>query len=436
MPNNIISPEQRKKSIGFLVAAATGNLSQVKALCDDYTLNASNSKGNTALHLACEQGHDEILAFLFQQPKINLHQVNIVGKKAVDIITHLSAAALWQEMLSIQKNLVQGAVLLHRNLLKKNYSYVFNIENISDESLIKEDLSEINQHVKQALPYGAPNWEQEQFPHQQATPASRWRKKDADYFRIDALQDILIIIDKKIAEELQDMVSRVIVFRIMHSSLAEVLQIGRCDEQVAVAFNQLLFTEKRGNFQWMQAINLREVGGQNFIIIDKEGGEQPETWKSGLLIDPMDDRVECLKESAPKLMENLARIISQPDRTQIKLIDYLSLSLPFQAKHHAMLVENLSRMTCVLQSFFESQWYSFWPTMKKNYPRLKEKVVKAWLDKLWKGLEKKIDIHMAMSDKMQLSEVNNSLARLEQRFDVLNTESQTSALGYSAQYKN
>ncbi|MEN9449573.1 MAG: hypothetical protein RJA83_187, partial [Pseudomonadota bacterium] len=178
MPNNnIISPEQRKKCIRFLVAAATGNLTQVKDLCDEYTLNASNSKGNTALHLASENNHVDILKFLFHQPNINLHQANIAGKKAVDVIEYLSTAELWQKMLTIEKNLLQASVFFQRNLLKKNYAFVLNTESISDESLTIEDLSQINAYVKQALPYGAPNWEQEQFPHQQMPPASRWKKK-------------------------------------------------------------------------------------------------------------------------------------------------------------------------------------------------------------------------------------------------------------------
>ncbi|WP_342219500.1 ankyrin repeat domain-containing protein [Rickettsiella endosymbiont of Miltochrista miniata] len=429
MPNNnIISPEQRKKCIRFLVAAATGNLTQVKDLCDEYTLNASNSKGNTALHLASENNHDDILKFLFRQPNINLHQANIAGKKTVDIIAHLSTAALWQKMLTMEKNIVQGSVFFQKNQLKKNYAFELNTENISNQSLTIDDLSQINAYVKQALPYGAPNWDQEQFPHQQMPPASRWKKKDADYYRIDVLQDILLSIQKKIAEELHDTVSRLLAFRIVHSSLAEVLQVGRCDEQVAVAFNQLLFTEKKGRLQWIQAINLREVGGQNFIIIDKEGGEKPETWKSGLLIDPMDDRVESLQESAPKLMEHLVRIISQPDTEQIKLIDHITLCLPFKAKHHASLAENLARIICSVRIFFESSWHLIWPEMKKEYPRLKEKNVKTWLEEVWKLLDKNVDIHAAMVNKLQLDEIQNSLTRLEQRFEVLNTETHALAL--------
>lgn len=421
MPNNnILSPEQRRKGICFRVAAARGNLAEVQKNCDAYTLNTSNSKGNTALHLASENGHIDILKFLFHQPQINCHQSNLAGKKAVDVITQLSVAKLWQKMLSLEKNLLQTSVLFQKNQLKKHYAFVLNIENISDESLTIEDLSRINVYVKQALPYGAPNWDQEQFPHQQATPASRWRKKDADYFRIDALQDLLLIIERKIDEELQDTVSRLLVFRIVHSSLAEVLQVGRCDEQVAVAFNQLLFTEKKGHLRWLQAINLTGQEGHNFILINKEGDEQPETWKSGLLIDPMDDRVESLQENAPKLMKHLARIISQSDIDQIKLNDHITLCLPFRAKQHAALAENLERMKCVLQIFFAADWHLFWPKMKKNYPRLKERVVKAWLEELWQLLEKKVDIHAGMANKLQLDEIQHTQTCLEQRFEVLN----------------
>lgn len=421
MPNNnVISQEQRRKCICFLVAAAQGKLEEVKKNCDAYTLNAMDAKRNTALHLASENAHDDILEFLFNQPHIDCHQVNSAGKKAVDVITHLSTAELWQELLSMQKNALQASVLLQKNQLKKNYAFELNTQNISDECLTIEDLSQINAYVKQALPYGAPNWGQVAFPHQQASPASRWKEKDADYYRIDALQDLLLSIDKKIAEELQDTVSCSLAFRIIHSSLAEVLQIGRCDEQVAVAFNQLLLTEKKGYLQWMQAINLRGPEGHNFILINKKGRDEPETWNSGLLIDPMDDRVEHLQEGAPKLMENLVRIISQPDRKQIKLIDHISLCLPFNAKHHAALAENLERMRCALQIFFAADWHLLWPKMKKDYPCLKEKVVKAWLGEFWQVLEKQADIHAAMVDKLRLDEINNTLTRLEQRFQVLN----------------
>ncbi|MEN9450815.1 MAG: hypothetical protein RJA83_1433, partial [Pseudomonadota bacterium] len=241
--------------------------------------------------------------------------------------------------------------------------------------------------------------------------------------------DLLLSIEKKIAEGLQDRVSRLLVFRIVHSSLAEVLQVGRCDEQVAVALNQLLFTEKKGHLQWMQAITLTgQEEGHNFILINREGDEQPETWKSGLLIDPMDDRVEFLQESAPKLMEHLARIIPQPDTEQIKLIDHITLYLPFKAKHHASLAENLARVICSVRIFFESNWHLIWPEMKKEYPRLKEKNVKTWLEELWKILNKKVDIHAAMANKLQLDEIQNSLTRLEQRFEVLNTETCALAL--------
>ncbi len=38
---------------------------------------------------------------------------------------------------------------------------------------------------------------------------------------------------------------RLLIIRIIHSSLAEVIQVGRCYEQVAVAFNQLLMMGKK-----------------------------------------------------------------------------------------------------------------------------------------------------------------------------------------------
>ena len=148
MPNNpIVFPEQKRKSVSFLVAAAMGNLRQVQALCDDYTLNASNSRGNTALHLACEQGHSEILKFLFQQSQINLHLLNAENKKAVDLIKDLSIAELIKEKLN------------------------------ESQKIAKDDLLTINDYVKETVCFGAPNWNQEEFPHQSPTESSMWKKK-------------------------------------------------------------------------------------------------------------------------------------------------------------------------------------------------------------------------------------------------------------------
>lgn len=75
MPNNnIISQEQKRKAINFQVAVAQGNLLNVQRYCDAYTLNSQNSKGDTALHIASEKAHNEILVFLFQQSKTHFHR--------------------------------------------------------------------------------------------------------------------------------------------------------------------------------------------------------------------------------------------------------------------------------------------------------------------------------------------------------------------------
>ncbi len=107
MPNNnIISQEQRRKAINFRVAVAQGNLGEVQKYCDAYTLNSRNAKGDTALHIVSENGHNEILEFLFKQSKIHFHLRNAENKKGVDLITELSTAKLWQELLRVEKNLV------------------------------------------------------------------------------------------------------------------------------------------------------------------------------------------------------------------------------------------------------------------------------------------------------------------------------------------
>lgn len=426
--NNIISQEQIRKAIRFRVAAAQGNLLDVQKYCDVYTLNSRNAKDNTALHLASEKGHNEIIKFLFQQPRINFHPLNAEDKKAVDLINRRSTAKLWQELLLTEKNLVQASVLRQKYLLKKSYGFILNSENNANESFTLEDLSQINVYVKQTLIYGAPDWTQEKFPHQQATSASLWKKKQADYYRIAVLQDLLCTIENVLANLSLDIVMRLLIIRIIHSSLAEVLQVGRCYEQVAVAFDQLLVNGKKTYLTWIQAENLKweptdlkNTRGHSFIILDKVGSEKPETWESGLLMDPMDDKIESLKECIPQLMESLARIINQPDTEQIQLSTHLISSLPLKGKHHALIAENLEMLRSLLKGYFDLNWQLYWPPMKKNYPRVKERMVKTWLEKLWDVLAKKADIHAAMADKLHLDEVQDSIARLEHRVEIVNS---------------
>lgn len=92
----------------------------------------------------------------------------------------------------------------------------------------------------------------------------------------------------------------------------------------------------------------------------------------------------------------------------------------FKSETSCGIGRNLERMKCVLQIFFAADWHLFWPKMKKNYPRLKERVVKAWLEELWQLLEKKVDIHAGMANKLQLDEIQHTQTCLEQRFEVLN----------------
>ena len=94
-----ISILQKKKSICFLLAAATGDLKSLQENCDDFTLNQTNAKGNTALHLACQYGHETIINFLFQQTEIDLHQENHEKLKAVELVNSLFIATLFEEKL-------------------------------------------------------------------------------------------------------------------------------------------------------------------------------------------------------------------------------------------------------------------------------------------------------------------------------------------------
>ena len=45
--------------------------------------------------------------------------------------------------------------------------------------------------------------------------------------------------------------------------------MGRCDEQVAVAFNQFLLSEQEINLEWFQAIIPNKPGGQNFLVLNR-----------------------------------------------------------------------------------------------------------------------------------------------------------------------
>ncbi len=427
--NNIISQEQIRKAIRFRVAVAQGNLLDVQKYCDAYTLNSRDAKDNTALHLVSEKGDNEILKFLFKQPQIDFYAFNAADKKAVDLINQQSTAKLWQELLLAEKNLLQASVLRQKYLLKKNYGFILNTENNANESFTVKDLSEINVYVKQTLIYGAPDWKQEKFPHQQASSSSLWKKKQADYYRIEVLQDLLCTIENELAEIPLDFTMRLLIIRIIHSALAEVLQVGRCYEQVALAFDQLLVNGKKAYLTWVHAENLewqpteslKNTRGHSFIILDKVGGEKPETWVSGLLMDPMDDKIRSIKECTPQLMESLARIINQPDREQIQLSANLISTLPLKGNHHALIAKNLELLRAVLKGYFDLNWHFHWPEMKKNYPPVKERMVKTWLEKLWDILAKKENIHAAMADKLHLDEIQDSLARLEHRVDIINS---------------
>lgn len=228
-----------------------------------------------------------------------------------------------------------------------------------------------------------------------------------------------------------------IILRIFHSALAESIKVGRCDEQVAVAFNQFLLTEKKAQLIWIQAVNLGGSGGQNFIVINEFDADiekfditKPNSWKKGLLIDPMDDRVENLAETTTKLMRHLTRIISQADAAKIELRAPIALKLPLKAKHQHALVNHLANLKNVFRAIFEDNWDHIWSdissTIKQEHALLtlpiEEKIVKEWVDLLCISLETKIEQHEALKDKLVIRE--DTTTRLTQRMDeLLNTES-------------
>src|SRR5436190_4164206 len=91
--------DQRKRIIRFHLAAATGDLKNLQDHCDNTTLNQANAKGNTALHLACAHGYEELVKFLLECSEIDLHKINHENIKAVDQISNLFLANLFKDKL-------------------------------------------------------------------------------------------------------------------------------------------------------------------------------------------------------------------------------------------------------------------------------------------------------------------------------------------------
>lgn len=90
---------QKRKSVAFLIAAETGDLTNLQNTCDPIILNQVNAKGNTALHLACQHNHKKCVEFLLQQPGIDLYKPNNENIKAVDIVNSELLANLFEEKL-------------------------------------------------------------------------------------------------------------------------------------------------------------------------------------------------------------------------------------------------------------------------------------------------------------------------------------------------
>ncbi|TLY47865.1 MAG: ankyrin repeat domain-containing protein [Gammaproteobacteria bacterium] len=340
MPNNnIISQEQKRKAINFRVAVAQENLENVQRYCDVYTLNSVDAKGNTALHLACEKSKKEILTFLFEQYQIDIHKKNNEGNKPLELVKNLSVDFI------------------------KN----FDLKSILRNTIFLETINAI---IKQKIVFGAPNWEQINFPEQKPTCASEWKANDPNFYRIDVLQEIMFLTEKILNQFEKNLKAVNIIFRIIHASLAEAFQVGRCDEQVAVAFNQFLLCEEEINLEWFQASSPDQRGGQNFLVLNRnlqflackdKPNEKPEAWREGWVLDPMDRRVDKINEiTAVKLMGHLARIIGEPDIEKIKLEQSIAMKLPLKANHHKTLMTKLERIKKVLNCLLRQNWDEIW----------------------------------------------------------------------------
>lgn len=124
-----LSTEEKIKSIYFLIAAATGDLTNLQNTCDPIILNQVNAKGNTALHLACQHGHEECVTFLLQQPGIDLYKPNYENIKAVDIVNNELLANLFEEKLQ--------TLLAHKAEKREDATKI----NPHEDTLTKETIS-------------------------------------------------------------------------------------------------------------------------------------------------------------------------------------------------------------------------------------------------------------------------------------------------------
>ncbi|WP_339049529.1 hypothetical protein [Rickettsiella endosymbiont of Xylota segnis] len=383
MFKEIISQEQKRKAINFRVAVVKGDLESAQSYCDAYTLNSVDAKGNTALHLACEKSKKEILAFLFEQDQIDLHKENSEGKKPLELVKNLSVDFI------------------------KNFDLKPSLRNLIF-------LEMINAIVKQKIVFGAPNWQQFNFPKQKPSQASEWKLDDANFYRIDVLQEIMCLTEKILKKIIKDLKAFNIIFRIIHASLAEAFQVGRCDEQVAVAFNQFLLSEEEINLEWFQAIIPNEPGGQNFLVLDRnlqflecdaKPNEEQEAWQEGWVLDPMDRRVDKInKITASELMGHLARIISASNIEKIKLQHSLAMKLPLKVKHHEVLMTKLKLIRNILNDLFMKNWDQTWKE-EINAALIKEHKIgnslscqietqaKIWINQFFNILNVKIQAH-------------------------------------------
>lgn len=384
MFDNIISQEQKRKAINFRVAIVKGDLEGAQRYCDAYTLNSVDAKGNTALHLACEMSKKEILAFLFAQDKIDPHKENSEGKKPLELVKNLSV----------------------------DFIKDFDIK----DSIFLETINTI---VKQKIFFGAPNWQQAHFPEQKPTPASLWKKNDSNFYRIDVLQEIMFLTMHILESQFKkDLNTFKLILVIIHASLAEAFQVGRCDEQVSMACNEFLFSEKKFNLEWFQAGE--EGKGQNFLVLDRnpkflgcvdKPNVKPEAWQEGWILDPMDMRVDKLNETtAAELMKHLARIIVEPDIKKIKLRQHISIQLPLEAKYHRFLITELEKTKEKLNLLFTQRWDEVWKkinavlsdehNVSENFSCQIKKQAEIWIKAFFDILEAKIQAHQEIKAQL------------------------------------
>lgn len=192
-----------------------------------------------------------------------------------------------------------------------------------------------------------------------------------------------------------------------------------------------MLSEEEILLEWFQASNPDVQGGQNFLVLNRnlqflgcndKPNEKPEAWREGWVLDPMDGRVDTINEiTAAKLMNHLARIISESDIKKIKLGHFIAMKLPLKANHHKTLMIKLESIKKLLTGLLVKNWDKNWKeeintalTKEHNICNDLSDQIKCqanvWIKQFFNILDAQIQAHQL---KAQLA-VNDTTERVEE----------------------